>query len=118
MRCGLQDLVRQIRFLATIRNKLVHERGFNEIPVRRPRASHLYIAMHRLTGCCLQYVLPGTLLLAAAVKTRLSREGAWGFAALAHCPRAPPTPLARPAAVCGACVLYGVRARQCREDEA
>ena len=27
------DLVRKIRYLATIRNKLVHERGFNSIPV-------------------------------------------------------------------------------------
>ena len=29
----LQDLVRKIRYLATIRNKLVHEYGFNDIPV-------------------------------------------------------------------------------------
>ena len=29
----LQELVQKIRYLATIRNKLVHEYGFNEIPV-------------------------------------------------------------------------------------
>ena len=28
------DLVRNMRYLATIRNKLVHERGFNSIPDR------------------------------------------------------------------------------------
>jgi hypothetical protein len=30
----LQDLQRKIRYLATIRNKLVHERSFHSIPVR------------------------------------------------------------------------------------
>lgn len=30
-----QDLQKKIRYLATIRNKLVHERGFNHIPVSR-----------------------------------------------------------------------------------
>lgn len=36
------DLQRKIRYLATIRNKLVHERDFHHIPVR---------AAARITGC-------------------------------------------------------------------
>lgn len=42
-----QDLQKKIRYLATIRNKLVHERGFNHIPVSH---SACWLAVHPPAG--------------------------------------------------------------------
>ncbi|GAB4815847.1 hypothetical protein N2152v2_002893 [Parachlorella kessleri] len=38
------DLVRKIRYLATIRNKLVHEYGFNDIPDRATFINNFSVA--------------------------------------------------------------------------
>ncbi|GAB4819559.1 hypothetical protein N2152v2_006605 [Parachlorella kessleri] len=50
-----QDLVRKIRYLATIRNKLVHEFGFNSIPDRTTFINNFNVARSELQQVLAQH---------------------------------------------------------------
>ena len=45
-----QTLVKRMRFLATIRNKLIHERGFNKIPDRDAFIKTFDESVHEIRG--------------------------------------------------------------------
>ncbi|KAL6773653.1 hypothetical protein ACKKBG_A21995 [Auxenochlorella protothecoides x Auxenochlorella symbiontica] len=49
------DLIRKIRYLATIRNKLVHEYDFNSIPNRQQFLNNFHIAQSELQAALRQH---------------------------------------------------------------